>query len=143
MAIWNTVKSIQESMTILLTTHSMEEADALCSRIAILTSDGIQCLGSQIHLKDKYGRGLMFSVLLIPSITNVVEYVQTTISPDLEFLEERSHMSTFTISKDKVDLKTLLQHVIDLQHKKILIRWSISQSSLNDVFVRVCKHESS
>lgn len=142
MAIWDTVKAIQESMTILLTTHSMEEADALCSRIAILTSDGLQCLGSQIHLKNKYGRGLIFSVLLDPSITDVTEYVKTVISPHLEFLEERSHMSTFTIPKDKVDLRVLLHHVMNLQQKKILLRWSISQSSLNDVFVRVCKHES-
>ena len=42
--------------TILLTSHSMEEADVLCSRISILTSDGLQCFGSQVHLKNKYGK---------------------------------------------------------------------------------------
>ena len=51
-----TIQKMQSSMTILLTTHSMEEADILCSRIAILTSDGLQCFGSQVHLKNKYGK---------------------------------------------------------------------------------------
>lgn len=54
--VWNTIKKMQETMTILVTTHSMEEADALCSRIAILTNNGLQCFGSQIHLKNKYGK---------------------------------------------------------------------------------------
>ena len=39
-----------------VTTHSMEEADALCSRVAILTTDGLQCIGSQVHLKNKFGK---------------------------------------------------------------------------------------
>ena len=54
--LWNTVKKMQETMTILVTTHSMEEADVLCSRIGILTNDGLQCFGSQIHLKNKFGK---------------------------------------------------------------------------------------
>lgn len=54
--VWTTVKKMQETMTILVTTHSMEEADVLCSRIGILTNNGLQCFGSQIHLKNKFGK---------------------------------------------------------------------------------------
>lgn len=54
--VWNTIKKMQETMTILVTTHSMEEADVLCSRIGILTNNGLQCFGSQVHLKNKYGK---------------------------------------------------------------------------------------
>ena len=54
--VWKTVKKMQETMTILVTTHSMEEADVLCSRIGIITNKGLQCFGSQIHLKNKYGK---------------------------------------------------------------------------------------
>ena len=79
MSIWNTVKTMKSQMTILLTTHSMEEADALCDRIAILTNQGIQCIGSQIHLKNKYGRGLMLSVNLDPSIPNVSELMKMNV----------------------------------------------------------------
>ena len=141
MAIWNAVKAIQSNMSILLTTHSMEEADALCTRIAILTNDGLRCIGSQVHLKNKFGRGLMFSVKLNEAIPNVVEYVKMNICNDLEFVEERSFISTFAIAKEKVNLDDFLSRISSLQQKKILLFWSLSQSSLNDVFLRVCRGE--
>ena len=37
--------------TIVITTHSMEEADAVCSRIGIMSKGCLRCLGSQTHLK--------------------------------------------------------------------------------------------
>ncbi|XP_061611302.1 ATP-binding cassette sub-family A member 5 isoform X2 [Phyllopteryx taeniolatus] len=40
-----------------LTTHYMEEAEAVCDRVAILVSGRLRCLGSIQHLKGKYGRG--------------------------------------------------------------------------------------
>lgn len=141
MAIWNAVKSIQTKMSILLTTHSMEEADALCTRIAILTNQGLRCIGSQVHLKNKFGRGLIFSVKLDDAIPNVVEYVKANICGDLEFVDERSRISTFAIPKEKVNLEEFLRHISSLQQKKILLFWSLSQSSLNDVFLRVCNKE--
>ena len=141
MSIWNTVKTMKSQMTILLTTHSMEEADALCARIAILTNQGIQCIGSQIHLKNKYGRGLMLSVNLDPSILNVSEFMKMNVSKDLELVETRGSVATFTIDKEKVDLDHFLRCISTFQQKRLLIRWNLSQSSLDDVFLRVCRHE--
>ena len=80
-AIWETVKKIQQNMSIVITTHSMEEADALCSRIAIMTNDGIQCLGTPIHLKNLYGKGFLFTVTFDSYVNDPIEYVKTHISP--------------------------------------------------------------
>ena len=41
----------------ILTTHSMEEADVLCNRIGIVNNGVMTCLGSQERLKEKYGGG--------------------------------------------------------------------------------------
>ena len=140
-AIWDTVKKMQQSMTILMTTHSMEEADALCSRIAILTSQGIQCVGTPIHLKNKYGRGLLFSVSFVGSVPNVVEYVHTSICNAMEFTEENFGVYTFTVAKEKVDLSQVLIAVMDLHKKGLITRWSICESSLDDVFQKICAKE--
>lgn len=35
-----------------LTTHSMEEADTLCARVAIMAHGEIKCIGSTQHLKN-------------------------------------------------------------------------------------------
>lgn len=41
----------------MMTTHSMEEAQALCTRIGIMVNGQLQCLGSSQHLKNKFGSG--------------------------------------------------------------------------------------
>ena len=46
-------------MTILLTTHYMEEAAALCDRIGIMEAGQLIEEGTFGQLQDKYGKGLM------------------------------------------------------------------------------------
>src|SRR3546814_565803 len=43
--------------SVILTTHSMEEAEALCNRIAIMVAGKLRCLGTSQHLKDRFGAG--------------------------------------------------------------------------------------
>ena len=40
---------------VVLTTHSMEEADALCQRIGIVINGSLQAVGTAQHLKNKFG----------------------------------------------------------------------------------------
>ncbi len=48
----------------ILTTHSMEEADALCTRVGIMVKGELRCLGSTQHLKNKYGGGYILEIKL-------------------------------------------------------------------------------
>lgn len=43
---------------------SMEECDALCTRIAIMVNGRFMCLGSPQHLKNKFGQGYTLIVQL-------------------------------------------------------------------------------
>ena len=45
----------REGLTILLTTHYMEEADALCERVAILDHGKVLALGAPAELKREHG----------------------------------------------------------------------------------------
>ena len=54
---WDLLQQQKEGRTILLTTHSMDEADVLGDRIAIMAEGNIKCCGSSLFLKSKYGVG--------------------------------------------------------------------------------------
>uniref|UniRef100_A0A8D2JT61 ABC transporter domain-containing protein n=1 Tax=Sciurus vulgaris TaxID=55149 RepID=A0A8D2JT61_SCIVU len=54
-ATWDLLKTYKRDRTILLTTHYMDEADALGDRIAIMAKGSLQCCGSSIFLKHLYG----------------------------------------------------------------------------------------
>jgi ABC-type multidrug transport system ATPase subunit len=47
----------EEKTSVILTTHSMEECEALCPRIGIMANGRLRCLGSAQHLKNKFGQG--------------------------------------------------------------------------------------
>lgn len=46
---------IQAGRSVILTTHSMEECEALCQRIGIMVSGRLRCLGTAQHLRSVYG----------------------------------------------------------------------------------------
>jgi energy-coupling factor transporter ATP-binding protein EcfA2 len=52
--------------SIILTTHSMEEVEALCTRIGIMVGGRLRCLGTSQHLKSTHGAGFLSEVRLAP-----------------------------------------------------------------------------
>jgi ABC-type multidrug transport system ATPase subunit len=60
--IWRIIQKCRRNQTFLLTTHSMEEAEILCQRIAIMSRGNLECIGSPLHLKKLYGSGFKITV---------------------------------------------------------------------------------
>ncbi|TNJ27938.1 ABC transporter family protein [Giardia muris] len=60
--LWNVILKVRPGRAILLTTHAMDEAQALCNRIAIMDKGRLRCIGTCVHLQNKYGGKLHISV---------------------------------------------------------------------------------
>ncbi|QEN11946.1 ATP-binding cassette domain-containing protein [Mycolicibacterium sp. ELW1] len=56
-SVWDQVQSMQQEfgMTVLLTTHYMEEADVLCDRVALMHHGRLRAVGTPAELKTKVG----------------------------------------------------------------------------------------
>lgn len=61
-AIWDLLRRARRERTILLTTHYMEEADALGDKIAIMTAGRISCYGTPMFLKNAFSTGYQLRV---------------------------------------------------------------------------------
>lgn len=62
---WEVVSDIvtkREKCSLVLTTHSMEEAEALCTRIGVMVGGVMRCLGSPQHLRTLYGDGFQIEI---------------------------------------------------------------------------------
>ena len=54
-SLWEAVlKAVRDSQSVLLTSHSMEECQVLCTRLAIMVNGTLKCLGSPQHLKNRW-----------------------------------------------------------------------------------------
>lgn len=105
-------ESINGQRSAILTTHSMEEADALCDRIGIIFQGELRCIGSSQHLKDKFGYGyLLETKLSLPAdvletdrqlmVQTVKEEVRK-ILPGAAVVEEFYNRLMFAVSKDTI-----------------------------------------
>lgn len=62
-----------------LTTHSMAECEALCSRVGIMVNGSFCCLGSIQQLKSAYGQGYRLKVRVNGQIEEIKEFVRQNI----------------------------------------------------------------
>ena len=66
---WNVISRIstlRKQSSIILTTHSMEEAEALSTRLSIMVGGNLKCLGSVQHIKSKFGGGYELEIKMNP-----------------------------------------------------------------------------
>lgn len=57
---WQVIEGVTQKpdpCTVVLTTHSMEEAEALSKKVAIMVKGSFKCIGSVQHIKEKFGDG--------------------------------------------------------------------------------------
>ncbi|KAM3132420.1 hypothetical protein pb186bvf_015520 [Paramecium bursaria] len=72
----------RKQSTIIQTTHSMEQAEALSTKIAIQVEGNLRCIGSVQHIKSKFGRGYEVEFNLDKpnhqEVQNLIKYTQET-----------------------------------------------------------------
>ena len=64
---WDIISEIcadEGGTTVILTTHNMEECEALCTRLGIMVGGYMRCLGSITHLRDRFGQGYQLELKL-------------------------------------------------------------------------------
>lgn len=54
--LWKIITSLKGKVTIILTTHYLDEVEALCDRIAIMTKGSVKALGTAAELKKLAGK---------------------------------------------------------------------------------------
>lgn len=76
--LWNILQDCKKdkNRAMVLTTHSMEEADVLCNRIGIVNNGVLMCLGTQNRLKSLYGGGYHLFINCIRSNQRETKNIQ-------------------------------------------------------------------
>ncbi|CAL6065314.1 ABC_transporter family protein [Hexamita inflata] len=60
--LWNVIIKARQGRAVLLTTHAMEEAECLSTRIAIMAEGKIRCIGTAAGLQKKFGSGYQLTI---------------------------------------------------------------------------------
>ncbi|KAI9099240.1 hypothetical protein DFS34DRAFT_579715 [Phlyctochytrium arcticum] len=82
--IWDIIDSARRAgRTIVLTTHSMEEAEVCCQRIGIMCKGSLRCVGPQLRLKQVYGSGFKMhaTAKTLKDVRRVRRFVEKQVMP--------------------------------------------------------------
>ncbi|KAI8811974.1 P-loop containing nucleoside triphosphate hydrolase protein [Cladochytrium replicatum] len=84
--VWKVLSSVKGSnRCLIVTTHAMEEADAICNRIGIVSNGKMRVIGTQNRLKQKFGSGLKISLRF--EITHSLPYKSTKEAEEISQLQ--------------------------------------------------------
>ena len=82
-ALWDiisTVSARRKECTIIITTHSMEEAEALCTKVGIMVGGRLRCFGTIQDLKSKFGHGYTLNSKFYEATDEEVEKVKAELT---------------------------------------------------------------
>uniref|UniRef100_A0A8D2E1V0 ABC transporter domain-containing protein n=1 Tax=Sciurus vulgaris TaxID=55149 RepID=A0A8D2E1V0_SCIVU len=137
--LWDTVLRTRESgKAIVLTSHSMEECEALCSRLAIMVNGKFKCLGSPRYLKNKCGSG--YTLLAKTKrhkqaeIQELKTFIKTTF-PDSSLTHEHEGMVHYHIPMISSAAPKVFGILESIKDEYGLEDYSISQITLEQVFL--------
>ena len=106
---WSIVGKIsteKKHSSVVLTTHSMEEAEALSTKLAIMVEGSIECIGSVQELKNKYGKGFEVEVKLDSADKSDIERIHQLLGlNDNERLFNNEEVNTFLDNLSLSELK--------------------------------------
>ncbi|XP_077103623.1 phospholipid-transporting ATPase ABCA1b isoform X2 [Siphateles boraxobius] len=144
-ALWNCIHSvIKEGRSVVLTSHSMEECEALCTRMAIMVNGRFRCLGSVQHLKNRFGDGYTIILRVAgpdPDLQPVMKFIESEL-PGSTLKEKHRNMLQYQLPSSL----TSLSHIFSILAKnKEFLRiedYSVSQTTLDQVFVNFAKDQS-
>ncbi|KAJ1278484.1 hypothetical protein BS78_04G083100 [Paspalum vaginatum] len=138
--LWKAVKSAKQDRTIILTTHSMEEAEVLCDRIGIIANGSLQCIGSSKELKDRYGGSCVLTVTTpAGEAEEEVGRLVQSILPAARRVYRVSGTQRFELPKQGTKISEVFQAMEHAKSRLHVLAWGLADVTLEDVFVRVAK----
>uniref|UniRef100_A0A8C9HUZ4 ATP binding cassette subfamily A member 4 n=1 Tax=Piliocolobus tephrosceles TaxID=591936 RepID=A0A8C9HUZ4_9PRIM len=144
--LWNVIVSIiREGRAVVLTSHSMEECEALCTRLAIMVKGAFRCMGTIQHLKSKFGDGYIVTMKikspkddLLPDLNPVEQFFQGNFPGSVQ-RERHYNMLQFQVSSSS--LARIFQLLLSHKDSLLIEEYSVTQTTLDQVFVNFAKQQ--
>ncbi|KAK2540324.1 Abca4 [Columba guinea] len=144
--LWDCIVSVlRDGRAVILTSHSMEECEALCTRLAIMVKGTFKCLGTIQQLKYKFGDGYIVTLKIKapkpgmpPDPTPAEQFIRMNFPGSLQ-REKHYNMLQYQICASS--LAKIFRLIISNKENLHIEEYSVSQTTLDQVFVNFAKQQ--
>ncbi|XP_016410236.1 uncharacterized protein LOC107741931 [Sinocyclocheilus rhinocerous] len=136
--LWKIIsEQVMGKCAVVLTSHSMEECEALCTRLAIMVKGQFRCLGSLQHIKNRFGKGFTVKMYLAEAscdVDMISNFMQQNF-PSTCLKDHHSNMVEYHVPVAPGGVASIFgllesnKAVLQIKH------FSVSQTTLDEVFI--------
>lgn len=148
-SMWELIQRTMSKRAVILTTHSMEECEALCPRIGIMVSGRLRCVGSAQHLRQRYGNGYQLDTRVAIDEKGGQDTVEALIKwtkksfPETKITEKQSHSVKFRLpvnlgGRSLGEAFALIEENAKNLH---VTEYALSEVSLEQIFIYFAKQQ--
>ncbi|XP_053453780.1 glucosylceramide transporter ABCA12 [Nycticebus coucang] len=144
--LWKIIsEEVQNRCSVILTSHSMEECEALCTRLAIMVNGRFQCIGSLQHIKSRFGRG--FTVKVHFKHNNVSRETLTKFMqlhfPKTYLKDQHLSMLEYHVPVTAGGVANIFDLLETNKTALNITNFLVSQTTLEEVFINFAKDQKS
>ena len=140
--LWEFLKSYQKDKIIIVTTHSLEEAEYLGNRIGIMSDGRLICYGTSPYLKTKYPCGININLIINSKVFNdnnkkiIYEKIKEY-DPQAEIKVASKGVFSINIQENNEQIYNILNYVEECKNLYGIEDYIVGSASLEDVFLKI------
>ncbi|XP_006082549.1 ATP-binding cassette sub-family A member 12 [Myotis lucifugus] len=144
--LWKIIsEEVQNKCSVILTSHSMEECEALCTRLAIMVNGRFQCIGSLQHIKSRFGRGFTVKVHVKntkASMEALTRFMQLHF-PKTYLKDQHLSMLEYHVPVTAGGVANIFDLLETNKTALNITNFLVSQTTLEEVFINFAKDQKS
>ncbi|CCW63526.1 unnamed protein product [Phytomonas sp. EM1] len=137
--LWLAVRAAASNSAVLLTTHHMEEVEALAHRVAIMAGGALHCIGTKTYLKNKYGSGFQVKLRVEKNSDDlrmaILEFFDKMF-PECNLSETHENYYTYDLPAH-TKLSLVFRHLEEHTARLNITDYTVSPKTIEQVFMHV------
>lgn len=158
-SIWQLLRSLrmQNGSSIVISSHAMEECEAICDRISIMARGHLRCIGTFLHLRSKFSQGCRVKVNFTATspngtgehstaavnkiVASLNQSLQSSFGTSVKLVDTNLNSATFNVSDDKVKRSILFKILREFRQNHPNMSYMVNDSSLEDIFITLAREQ--
>ncbi|CAG9467760.1 unnamed protein product [Pedinophyceae sp. YPF-701] len=138
---WEVIRKYKRDKALILTTHSMQEAEVLCDRLGIFVEGKLFCLGNPKNIISRYGGYILLTITTLPEHLGAARKLAESLAPDCQRTYALGGTQKFHFQASDVQLSQVFRRIEEATSSGSLqlLDWAVHHANLEDVFLEVAR----
>eukprot|EP00798_Chlamydomonas_sp_ICE-L_P006110 gene6110-2714_t len=137
--LWNVVLGNKAGRAMILTTHSMDEAEALCDRLGIFVDGQLVCIGDPKEITSRYGGYLVFQISVPLGQEQDAKAMVSKMCPTSELTYGVAGTLKYELPCKDITVTEVFNEVNKAKSTLDVLDWGVANVTLEEVFIKFAR----